>query len=177
VDRASRVLLNPGSGSTDPRHYVLRPEIERFVAEVQEGYRSIVVMRDAADSVNNGVPIVVHGYDFPTPRNSPARFFTARLLGPWLHKAFNEKAIAEAMRVPISDYLLNVLAEAIAVLASGPSALPAFHFVDTRGTLQRAADGAVGLSGDWLNEIHPSQTGYRKIADRVEAKILSLLAA
>jgi lysophospholipase L1-like esterase len=177
MDRASRVLRNPGSASADPRDYVSAAEIERFVADVQQGYRTIVALRDSTDSVNNRVPIVAHCYDFPTPRNAPARFFSAGLLGPWLHKAFNDRRIEESMRVRISDYLVNVLAEAIAVLAAGPAALPNFHFVDTRGTLERAAVGSTGLSGDWLNEIHPSQAGYRKVADRIEAKILSLLPA
>ena len=175
MDRASRVLRNPGTGSNDPRDYVSVAEIERFVADVQQGYRTIVGLRDSSQSANKGVPIVAHCYDFPTPRNSPARFFAVGLLGPWLHKAFNDRNIGQAMRVPISNYLVNVLAEAIAVLASGQAALPDFHFVDTRGTLQRAAVGATGQSGDWLNEIHPSQAGYRKIADRIEAKIVSLL--
>jgi hypothetical protein len=134
-----------------------------------------VAVRDSDQSTNHGVPIVVHGYDYATPRNAPARFFSVRLLGPWLYRAFNDKQIGEPMRVPISDFLVNVLAEAISVLATGASALPAFHFVDTRNTLERAGADSTGLSGDWLNEIHPSQTGYRKIAEKIGARIVGLL--
>jgi hypothetical protein len=150
-------------------------ELERFVGDMQAGYRTIVAVRDSDQSTNHGVPIVVHGYDYATPRNAPARFFSVRLLGPWLHRAFNDKQIGEPMRVPISDFLVNVLAEAISVLATGASALPAFHFVDTRNTLERAGADSTGLSGDWLNEIHPSQTGYRKIAEKIGARIVGLL--
>ena len=175
MDRASLLLRNFGSGSSDPKDYVVAAELASFIADVQQGYRTIVGLRDSSQSANNGVPIVAHCYDYPTPRNSPARFFAVGLLGPWLHKAFNEKLIDETMRVAVTDYLVDALADGIDALASGPGALPNFHFVDTRGTLERAAVGSTGLSGDWLNEIHPSQAGYRKIAERIGAKILGLL--
>jgi lysophospholipase L1-like esterase len=176
MDRAPQLLRNPANGSGDPRDYVATDRLERFIFDVQDGFRTIVGLRDGAPSVNHGVPIVVHGYDSPTPRNAPARFLTVPVLGPWLHRAFNEQQIDDAMRIPITDFLSNVLAEAIRVLATPPTALPAFHFVDTLGTLQRAAAGATGTSGDWLNEIHPSPEGYRKIASRISAKVVSLLA-
>jgi lysophospholipase L1-like esterase len=174
MDRAPLLLRNPGSGSTDPRDYLVGAQLEGFVADVQAGCRTIVGLRDSAQSANHGVPIVVHGYDYPTPRNSPARFFAVRLLGPWLHKAFHDLQIDDALRVPISDFLVNVLAEAIKVLSSGPLALPNFHFIDTRGTLDRAAADSAA-SSDWLNEIHPSQAGYRKIAAKISERIVALL--
>lgn len=177
MDRAPRLVRNPGDGSSDPRDYLVAAELENFVRDVQEGYRAIVRLRDAEESANHGVPIVVHGYDYPTPRDAPARFLTVPVLGPWLHRAYDDHGIDEAARIPITDYLVGVLAEAIRVLAVGPSALPAFHFVDTRGALQRAAPGASGPSGDWLNEIHPSHEGYRKIAARIGAEVTSLLGA
>lgn len=175
MDRASAVLQNPGTGSSDPQDYVNAAQLTRFIADVQQGYRTIVALRDSSQSANHGVPVVAHCYDYPTPRNAPARFFSVGLLGPWLYKAFNDKLIDESMWVPVSDFLVNALADAIAALGSGPGALPNFHFVDTRDTLQRAAVGSTGVSGDWLNEIHPSQAGYRKLADKIEATILSLL--
>jgi lysophospholipase L1-like esterase len=55
------------------------------------------------------------------------------------------------------------------------SELPAFHVVDTRNLLQRAEIDAKGNSGDWLNEIHPNSDGYRKIADRLAAKLHRVL--
>lgn len=175
IGRAGQLLRNPGDGSTDAADYVDGAALDQLIADVQQGYRDIVGLRDSDESDNNDVPVVVHGYDFPTPRNAPARFFAVGALGPWLYKAFNDKQIGEAMQVAVSDYLVDALAEGIAALASGPAALPNFHFVETRNSLQRAALGATGLSGDWLNEIHPSQTGYRKIAERIAATLVTVL--
>lgn len=176
MDRAGQLLRNPDAGSSDPRDYLVTVQVEDFVRDVQDGYRIITGLRDAPQSANAGVPIVVHGYDYPTPRDAPARFITLPVLGPWLQRAYDDHGIAEDMRIPITNFLVDVLAEAIKVLAEGPSALPDFHFVETRGALQRAAAGATGVSGDWLNEIHPSPDGYRKIAARIGEKVRSLLA-
>jgi lysophospholipase L1-like esterase len=43
--------------------------------------------------------------------------------------------------------------------------------VDTRNTLAPADPAATGSSGDWLNEIHPTPAGYRKIAARLSDAI------
>ena len=176
MDRAPQLVRNAGDGSGDPRDYLVTEQLEKFVHDLQDGFRTIVGLRDAAPSANHGVPIVVHGYDYPTPRNAPARFFAVPLLGPWLHRAFDDQQIDDAMRIPITDFLADVLAEAIRALATPPYALPDFHFVDTRGALERAAAGTTGTSGDWLNETHPSHAGYRKIAAKLSAKLVGLLA-
>jgi lysophospholipase L1-like esterase len=123
------------------------------------------------------VPVIVHGYDYPTPRNAPARFLTVRVLGPWLQRAYDEMGIDAAVRVPLTDFLVDVLAEAIKVMAMGPTALPQVYFVETRHSLERAAVGSTGTSGDWLNEIHPSHEGYRKIAARISATLTDLLTS
>ncbi len=175
MDRAAQVLQNPGTDSTDPGDYVNAAQLASFVADVRAGYRTIVGLRDSSQSANNGVPVIVHCYDYPTPRNAPARFLAVSLLGPWLFKAFNDKLIDASMWVPVSDLLVDALADGIAALASGPAALPEFYFVDTRRTLQRAAPGSTAVSGDWLNEIHPTRAGYRKLADKIGATILSVL--
>ncbi|MCU0973284.1 MAG: SGNH/GDSL hydrolase family protein [Burkholderiales bacterium] len=177
IERAPQLLRNPGNGSIDARDYLVTEQLEGFVRDVQDGYRAIIALRDATESANHGVPIVVHGYDYPTPRNAPAHFVAVPLLGPWLQRAFDDLQIAEAVRVPITDFLVDVLAEAIKTLAAEPTALPGFHYVETRGTLQRAATGATGTSGDWLNETHPSHEGYRKIAAIIGAKVGTLVAA
>jgi hypothetical protein len=43
--------------------------------------------------------------------------------------------------------------------------------VDTRRTLNRARPGAVASDGDWANEIHPNTTGYKKLAQKLSARL------
>ena len=49
--------------------------------------------------------------------------------------------------------------------------LPDFHVVNTLDTLTRAQLGARGESGDWDNEIHPSRSGYKKLARKLAKAI------
>ena len=68
--------------------------------------------------------------------------------------------------------MLDTLADTLVELGKE---LPAFYVVDTRNTLERADIESKGNSGDWLNEIHPNSDGYRKIANKLAAKLHKLL--
>ncbi len=149
--------------------------MDLLVAEIQEGYRHLVALRDADDSPAMGKPVVTHTYDYATPGNSPARFLTVPLLGPWLYKAMDKAKIPEAARIEVADYLIDRLAEGVLALQKGNNKLKIFHVVDTRGLLKRAKLNTTGVSGDWLNEIHPGNDGYKKMAKALESKVAELL--
>jgi lysophospholipase L1-like esterase len=168
IDRAGELLrVPPAASGRKPGDYIDAAALGALVEEVQQGYREIVALRDST-SLNAGVPIVVHTYDYATSRNSPARFLFVGFLGPWLHRAFEAARVPEGMRARVADRLFNAVADGIVALGRE---LPAFHVVDTRNTLARAAPGAIGTSGDWLNEIHPTPAGYAKIAARLQPEI------
>jgi len=174
IDRAGGLLrVPPGGSGRRPDDYIDRVALDALVADVQQGYRDIVALRDSTP-LNANVPIVVHTYDYPTPRNAPAKFLFVGFLGPWLHRALEAARVPEPLRAGVADRLLDALAEGIRALARE---LPAFHVVDTRRTLVPAAPGALGSSGDWLNEIHPTPAGYAKIAARLQPEIERLVAA
>ena len=101
------------------------------------------------------------------------RFLGAGILGPWLYPAFLLADIPQTMWIPVSDYLLDQLAEAILALdsQSGSRPLPGVFVVDTRNTLKRARLGKTTSDGDWTNEIHPNTAGYRKLADKLSARL------
>jgi hypothetical protein len=130
------------------------------------------VLRDSAASPNKGKPIIVHTYDYPTPRPSPATFLIVPITKPWMHPIFEKYNVPKPLRIKIAERLLDALAESLLELGNE---LPAFHVVDTRNTLERAAIDAKGNSGDWLNEIHPNSDGYRKIANKLADKLHKVL--
>lgn len=174
IDRAGECLrVPPGGSGTAPADYIDAAALDALVADVQRGYRDIVALRDST-SLNKGVTIVAHTYDYATPRNAPAKFLFVGFKGPWLHRAFEAAGIPESMRVGVADRMFDALADAIVRLARD---LPAFRVVDTRNTLVRAAPGSTGASGDWLNEIHPTSAGYAKIAGKLEPEIDAAVAA
>ena len=109
IDSAPHLLNKIDAAASDPADYVDAAALQQLVADVRGAYAAIVAVRDADTSQSKGKPIYVHTYDYPTPRDSPARFLGAGVLGPWLYPAFLLEDIPEAMWIAVSDYLLNQL--------------------------------------------------------------------
>lgn len=173
IDRAADIIRSSPAGSgKKAADYVDAGQLAAFKQDVQAGYRRIVALRDSGASPNKGKPIIVHTYDYATPRPAPATFLIVPITKPWMHRVFEDHQVPKSLRIKITDRLLDALAEALLELETE---LPAFHVVDTRNALLRADIDAKGNSGDWLNEIHPNGDGYRKIADRLAAKLDKLL--
>lgn len=174
IDRAADIICQPPAGSSGNKaaDYIAGDHLEAFRSAVQEGYRKIVALRDAPASPSKGKPIIVHTYDYPTPRPAPANFLIVPITKPWMHPVFEKRAVPKALRGKIAVRLLDGLATALLDLERE---LPAFHVADTRKLLIRADIDAKGNSGDWLNEIHPNSDGYRKIADVLAGRIHQLL--
>jgi lysophospholipase L1-like esterase len=177
IDAADVILLPKARRTTNPqgpRDYCDETLLNDLIKEIQDGYRRIADARDAPGAASRGVPILIHTYDYATPRNAPARFVFARI-GPWLFRALKDREVPSTAWVPVADYLTDALADGILALASGSKGIPAFHVVDTRGTLTRADLKANADSQDWQNEIHPNGGGYEKLAKRIEPVLDGLL--
>lgn len=174
IDRAADIIRPPPPGGTGNKaaDYIDGAQLDAFRTAVQEGFRKIVALRDSPASPSKGKPIIVHTYDYPTPRPSPAHFLFVPITKPWMHPVFEKHAVPKALRGKIAVRLLDGLATALLELEKE---LPAFHVVDTRNSLVRADIDAKGNSGDWLNEIHPNSDGYRKVADLLVGRIHQLL--
>lgn len=150
--------------------------LSSIIIEIQDGYRKLASIRSNARSSVQDTPIIVHTYDYPTPRNSPARFFSIGLQGPWIYNALTKSKVPDKHWLALSDYLIDRLADGILDLANGPERIPNFYAINTRGLLKRAKPGTLGMSNDWLNEIHPTQRGYRKISAQISETIHALLS-
>lgn len=159
-----------------PADYVDQSKLKQLMDYIQEGFRRVVQLRDGPKSSCTKAPIIVHTYDLVTPTNSPAKLGPITL-GPWLFPALQRAMIPESDWLALSDYLLGVLRDSILELGSpGAKQLANFHVVDTQGTITRAELGSVGPSNDWLNEIHPTKEGYKKLAKKLTAKLATILS-
>lgn len=182
IDAAPSLIRRRAVGPAgEPDSWIDGGALTRLLADIQAGYRALHAMWNSAASKSAGRPIVLHTYDYATPRNAPARFLgTVGVLGPWLYPAFKGTATDIVLQQRIANRLMDSLAEVLLALdgASGkPEALANVHVVDTRNTLVMANPADIGRSNDWLNEIHPTLDGYRKIANRLSAKLNSLMPA
>jgi lysophospholipase L1-like esterase len=163
--QTSHILVrpaNPGSiDQTNLRSLINRDALDALLNYIKINVAHIVSRRDSDDSNSKNVPIIMHTYALPRPRDAGVKFLGIRR-GPWLYPAFKWLGISEVLWLDLSRILLEELAGCIKSLA-----MPHLHVVDTLSrttTMVPASVGSTGSSNDWENEIHPNASGYRKLA-------------
>ena len=175
IDDVDKIIRKFTKIESDPALYCNQDELDKTLQSVEKGYRKIIDLRDAAGSSCKEKPVITHTYDWMTPRNSPARFFPFKLTGPWIYPALVAANLPESHWNAVSDYLVDALRNTIKGLARGPDKLPDFYVVNTQDTITPAALGETGESGDWMNEIHPSSDGYKKLATKIGKRLRGFL--
>lgn len=162
------------------------PDLVRHRSEVSRGWRGLI--RDAAvdaaveairrawlrvifrtAQIRPGLPILVHGYDYPFPDNRAATLFWGRVTaaGPWLFPILHgEKAITDPdERYKICAELVDRYNHMLRDLAAEH---PTFHHLNLRGTLPAAHQ--------WDDEIHPKSDGFKQMAQAFREAMDRLLA-
>jgi lysophospholipase L1-like esterase len=164
-EQKSHILTRPVNAAsidqTNLRSVINQDALDALFNYIRINVAHIISVRDSADSDSQGVPILMHTYALPRPRNSGVKFLKLRI-GPWLFPACQWLGIDEALWLDLSRILLEELAGCIKSLS-----LPNVHVVDTLSTtttMVPAAIGSKGDSNDWENEIHPNASGYTKLA-------------
>lgn len=134
-----------------------------FRDHARQVFTILLQNRDQAE-INRGIPVVVHSYDFSTPRNAGA----GAGFGPWLFKSVT------AFEVPIEDWAAlghELLLRVRTLIFEIAVAEPSVHVVDTQGTLTPAGADNTGPTVHWQNEIHPTRTGYRLLGNVWEPEL------
>lgn len=151
-------------GSThSASRYISEAGWTTFRNHAREVFNILLESRDKAET-NRGIPIVVHTYDFSTPRNAGA----GASFGPWLYRAVTE------FEIPLQDWALvgqELLMRVRALILEIAASEPSVHVVDTQGTLVPAGIDDIGPTVHWQNEIHPTRTGYRLLANKWETEL------
>jgi len=122
-------------------------------------------------------PILVHGYGYPVPDGRGYLGGASVLPGPWLEPGFRKKGHfgrtpqqqAQALRSNAAQ-LRKLIDRYNAMMAELASSLPKVHYVDLRGLL--TSDPAKPYKKDWNDELHPTRSGFRRVADAFE-KVLA----
>lgn len=172
IDLADQIICTPSAGAG--KHmldYINAIELTNMKLRVQRGFIDIAKIRDSSE--NALTPIITHTYDYPTPRNAKAKFLGLNVAGPWLYPALKGNDVPEELWISLTDYIFESLASALIELSYK---IENFHIVSaTRETLLRARLGTTGEDGDWLNEIHPTAGGYKKLADVISSEFVHIL--
>lgn len=146
------------AGSNDPMDCLVAAQWQKRKSDLKRGYIDIL---DSADPV----PVLGHGYDYFIPLDTPVNILGFDVTGPWFFPAMTRCNISpdlqrEVARIVVDDFN----AELIALAAADPR----YHHIDLRNTLD---------DGDWINEIHPTETGFRKLAEVYLPQLKALIEA
>jgi hypothetical protein len=154
----------------DPDSFVSEAGWRRLTTYLQGCYQTLLDWR--ASSPSAGRPIFTHTYAVPVARPAGALPWEKG----WLYPALLTYGVPGPMMQPVTRTLFARLRAFLLSLdcQSGPaeSALPRFHVFDSSAVvLTPAPEGSKGSKGDWINEIHLSKSGYRKVAPAFSAFI------
>ncbi|CAN5862795.1 hypothetical protein BH11PSE8_BH11PSE8_04860 [soil metagenome] len=108
-------------------------------------------------------PLFVHGYDILQPRPAGAAIFSGSSIGsgPWIYPSLDAAGLSNTEMLKAATEVINEFNQQLADVISG---LPNVHVIDHRGLLTPGAPGSTGESNDWLDEIHPNEQGFTKLA-------------
>lgn len=170
VGTAERILLTPeeaatvNAGIVGPERFISSDGWARLESYLLANFKELAKRRSLGPSRDR--PIFLHTYHVPIVRPSG----TIGSPDGWLHAAFKAYALPASERQGLTDILFDRLRKILLSLDSdsgSPSSLPKFHVFDsaTLVNLLPAASDATGISGDWVNEIHPTPGGYAKIGE------------
>lgn len=176
AQRLLRTETEWGPAADGAGRYLSAPGWQTFGEYFRANLDEIVKLRDkkAGPNGSRGRPLCMHTYHYPTPRPSGAGLGQ----GPWLMPAMQAYAIPEADWPAVAKLLLDGLAELMLACAADADRYPALHVFDTRALpIVAAAPGSTGTSGDWLNEIHLTRAGCRKLALAWCAQIEQIMVA
>jgi hypothetical protein len=164
----ARVLLTPDEAALNnpatsgPARYVSNAGWDALAGYLKANVRDLVTRRD--EGISAGRPLFMHTYHVPTVYPSG----TVGAPEGWLYPTLRDYGIPLAERQGVAEELfqrLRLLLLGFACDSGQAHALPHVYVFDSAALAQLtpADPQATGVSGDWVNEIHPTPGGYRKI--------------
>jgi metacaspase-1 len=126
--------------------------------------------RICKSAFGRSIPIIIHGYDYAVPDGRGWAGGWWKLPGPWLEPSLRLKGFES---IDEGKQIVSELIKAIneMVLPTIGRAMPdVVRPIDLRGILRDDED----YREDWANELHPTRSGFDKIAARFHREIQRL---
>lgn len=154
-------LIRSATGHEPASALIDQPALIGQLEEIRRAYDR-VVQTVRADPRFATLPIVIHGYDYCFP-GSPQDARRPLYAAPdqWLGSAFAARNVSDpGTRREIVRILIDSLYETLQAVAEADSAQKVF-VVDCRGAMPEI--------GDWADEIHGTDAGFGRVAERFRA--------
>lgn len=154
---------SPGDGAA---RYTSDAGWNTFADYLRTNFDELIALRDRGrNPVNAGIPIFMHSYAVPMPRDAGVKFGPLRA-GPWLLPGLQMYAVPPDDWLAVATHFIGRLRSVLAGIAADRARYPNVHLFDsTQVPLVQAQAGSTGESGDWINEIHLNKDGCRKVAN------------
>jgi hypothetical protein len=134
--------------------------------EIEREYREVI------RRIGRHVPILAHGYDYLLPSGIKARYDGFRLGGPWIRPSLEVRQVPEhaadpgdplgrPLRERVIAHLIDDFNEMLERLEADNRDV--FYHVNFREALDPVTQ--------WHNEIHPTEAGFRILADRLVTRL------
>ncbi len=156
-----RFLRSYKNSYTSAKQCVNMPRLNRKVKQICLAYQELI---DIRDHYSPETIIMTHTYDYPFPSLEGAEFLGG-LIGTkaWMKRFMDENGIKEELQASVIQVFMDAMAEETLKIAAKRQG---FIVVDTRKTLAGKKE--------WLNEIHPTSVGFKKISDLIFNKMKAL---
>ncbi len=173
--RLLRTAAEVGSNATHAADWVSEAGWGTLARHLQSEFAIFAGWRNAGPSASR--PLLLHTYAVPQARPAGAGVSPQG----WLYPALLAYGVPAAWRQPVTEWLFERLRALLLGLDqdSGSShALPRVHVFDsaTQVVLEPALPTSTGRSGDWVNEIHLTAGGYRKVGRALGAWMAQVMA-
>ncbi|MDF2180196.1 hypothetical protein P2G88_18225 [Aliiglaciecola sp. CAU 1673] len=159
-------LLNRYQNGFSAEQCINRTRFDMTLQAVMLAYQQLLALRQ---DIIPHASIITHTYDIAQPVDQGAEFFWGLIkTKPWIYPYLVEKQIPPTLHLDIVRILLGTFKDKLMQLAKSPQAQGQLKVVDTQGIL-RASN-----TDDWLNEIHPTTQGFRKITKPIYQQMRTL---
>lgn len=163
------VLLDHAQSATPGLNQLI---VEGVIERIRLAYITILnsITIVCAERGHPGIPILVHGYDYPVPDGRGFLGGWGFFPGPWLEPGFREKGFSQlAKRKKIARELIDRLNTMLATVPAIPQ-LSHVKYIDVRDTLSSGTE----YKAWWADELHPTTKGFEDVAGKFRAVLVSL---
>jgi hypothetical protein len=151
-----QTLLKPFKAGQSAAWHIDQARLSKILDFLEKAYREVVTTIRKEPGFAR-LPIIIHGYDYAIPGG-----FAGDVRDPawaaqdkWLGSAMKAKKITDVtLQREIIRVLIDALHDVLARVAGDPEKTHV-HLADVRGTL---------ALGEWADEIHPTDAGFKKVA-------------
>lgn len=159
-------LLHDYENGMSAHECIDKERFQRKLESIMLAYHRLI---DLCADIVPDAKIVTHTYDIPKPEDTGAEFFWGLIkTKPWVYPYLQRKNIPEAFHLEIMQYMLGRFGKELVTLGKAKATRDHIVVVDTQDTLRP------GHKSDWLNEIHPSERGFKRITKKIYPELRKL---